>query len=146
MRYLLIFLLALCTACSSQQIVTKCQHKVEKSKYSSQESVGEAIKLQSQGFNNQKLYIVFAADWCSQCKKLYRLLQDAGIEKKIIFVDVDKTWGFLFSREMRVSGVPTLVILNSNKTIQSREGINKIITYLVANINKKDKDVKLIQN
>tara|TARA_Y100001968_G_scaffold170527_1_gene156008 strand:+ start:4442 stop:4876 length:435 start_codon:yes stop_codon:yes gene_type:complete len=144
MRYLLTLLLVLFTACGSQQTITKCQHKVEKSKYSSHKEVGEMLKAQSQGLSTETVYIIFSADWCWACNKLYRLLQDAGIEKKVVFVDIEKTWGFLFSREMGIKGVPALAIINSNKTIQVREGLNKILTYLVAHLDS-NKDIKLIQ-
>jgi len=144
MKYLLALLLAFCAACSGQQTIAKCQHKIEKSKYSSHKEVGEMLKSQSQGLSSETVYVIFSADWCGVCNKLYRLLQDAGIEKKVVFVDIEKTWGFLFSREMGIKGVPALAIINSNKTIQVREGLNKIITYLVAHLDK-NKDVKLIQ-
>ena len=102
------------------------------------------LKAQSGGLSTKPIYIVFAADWCGACDNLYRLLQDAGIENSVVFVDIERTWGFLFSREMGVNGVPTLAVINSNKTIQTRAGVNKIITYLVARLDK-NKDVELIQ-
>ena len=143
MKYLLIFLLALIPACN-QAVVKKCQHEISKSKYSSYQEVGELLKTQSQGLSSETIYVVFAADYCGACKKLFRLLKDAGIEKEVVFIDIEKTWGFLFSREMNVSNVPSLAIINSNKTIQIREGLNDVLMYLVTHTGKKNR-VELIQ-
>ncbi len=143
MRYWLTIFLIFFVACSGQQITKECQH--EKSKYSSKKELGKLLKNQSQGLSSETIYIVFSADWCNICIRLHHLLQDAGISKKVIFVDVEKTWGFLFSQEMGISGVPSLAVINSNKTIQIREGINKIVTYLVSHLDSKKKKIELIQ-
>ena len=144
MKYLLALLLVVCASCSGSQTIAKCQHEIKKSKYSSHEEVGKILKLQSEGQSSETIYIVFSADWCGACNKLYRLLQDAGIEDKIIFVNIEKTWGFLFSREMNIKSVPALAVINSDKTIQVKENFNQILMYLVTHLDKK-KDVKLIQ-
>lgn len=144
MMRVLPFLILLFSACSSQQVVSECQHMIKEPKYSTHKDVGEAIKAQSQGLSMETLYIIFAADWCEACNRLFHLLKEAKIDKRVIFVDIERTWGFLFSREMGAKGVPTLAVINSNKTIQIKAGLGNIMEYLTSRLGR-DKKIKLIQ-
>ena len=140
----MILLLSFLISCGGHGIKNVCEEKRVESKYSSYEKVGEALKAQSQGLSTGTIYIVFAADYCPACRKLFQVLKKAGIEKKVLFVDIEKTWGFLFSREMSVDNIPALAVINSNKTIQIKEGFHEVYKHLLSHAGKKRK-IELIQ-
>lgn len=144
MKTILILLLSLLVSCGGHGIKNVCEEKTVESKYSSYEKVGEALKAQSQGLSSETIYIVFAADYCPACRKLFQVLKKAGLEKKVLFVDIEKTWGFLFSREMSVDNIPALAVVNSNKTIQIKEGLHEVYKHLLSHAGKK-RNIELIQ-
>jgi len=145
MKFLLILLVTAFIACSGQQSYIKPTYEIMKSKYSSHEKIEKILKSQSQRSSLETTYIIFAADFCGTCNKLYDLLKEAGVEKRVYFLDVEKTWVFLFSKEMNISSLPTMAVIKNNKTIEVKKGLNNILMYLVAHLNK-NKEIKLIQN
>ena len=62
----------------------------------------------------------------------------------MLFVDIERTWGFLFSREMSVENIPALAVVNSNKTIQIKEGFHAVYKHLLSHAGKK-RNIELIQ-
>ena len=142
-KYLLIFLSAFCLACASPHVKRECD-PVEDSKYSSHKEVGELLKAQSEGLSSENIYLIFSADYCSACQKLYQILKKEGLNKKVIFIDIEKTWGFLFSREMNISSVPALAVITNNKTIQVHIGLKEVYFNLKKRMNS-GKNIKLIQ-
>ena len=144
MKTVLILLLSFVVSCGGHGIKNVCEERPEQSRYSSHKEVGEILKAQSQGLSTETVYVVFAADYCAACRNLFRALKKAGLEKKVLFIDIEKTWGFLFSREMSVKNVPTLAVINSNRTIQIKEGFPDVLRHLLLRLGKKS-EVDLIQ-
>ena len=144
MKTILVLLLSLLVSCGGHGIKDVREEQPVESKYSSYEKVGEALKAQSQGLSTGTIYIVFAADYCPACRKLFQALKKKGLEKKVLFVDIERTWGFLFSREMSVGHIPALAVVNSNKTIQIKEGFHAVYKHLLSRAGKK-KRIELIQ-
>ena len=117
----------------------RIQQERKQSKYASMQHVRKLLNDQSKGFSNKTIYVIFSASWCPSCTQLRKLLRDASIEDKVTFIDIDRTWGYLFSKEMGVNGIPALAVIKSDKTIEMRDNINKILVYLLANVDKNDR-------
>mgnify|MGYP001200199241 CR=1 FL=1 len=142
MKYLLVASLLISLSCSGQQ-VKKCP-ELQTTKYSSHKEVGELLKNQSAGIAYENVYVIFAADWCPSCQKLFVLLEDENLIGKVTLVDIEKTWGFLFSKEMNINSVPAMAVISSNKTIQVHVGLKEVYINLRKRL-KDGKEIKLIQ-
>ena len=81
-----------------------------------------------------KVYVLFSAPWCDSCEHLKKLLTQEGIINKIMILNVDKTENFLFSRDLGVKGLPALVVFDHGQISLPRHGANKILVYLIVNI------------
>ncbi len=136
MRYFLAFLLLLTFSCASKPV--KLAEEIPVPKYTSAKDFQKILKDQVDSKNQKTIHIIFSADWCPSCAQLRKLLKSAGIEHKLIFVDVDRTWAFLLSRKIGVKGIPALAIIKKDKMIETRENPNKILVYLLANIEKDE--------
>ena len=136
MRCFLTFLLLFSFSCGNTQ--QKVQQERKQPRYATSQQIKKVLNDQLEGRSKKTIYIVFSTSWCPACKRLRKLLRDAEIENQIIFVDVDRTWGFLFSKKVDVNEIPTLVIIKSDRTIETRNNVNKILVYLLANVDKKN--------
>ena len=136
MRYFLALLLLFSFSCGNPQ--QKSLQEREQPRYATAQQVKKALDDQFEGRSKKAIHVIFSTNWCPSCKHLRKLLRDAKIENQIIFVDVDRTWAFLFSKQIGINGIPTLAIIKSDKTIETRDDINKILVYLLANVDKKN--------
>lgn len=115
------------------------------------ELLQNSSRLETTELNNKVIGIYFSAHWCPPCRKFtpmlaeqYKALQAAGKAFEIIFVSSDKTqedfngyygtmpWLALpfedrdrkdkLSKKFKVSGIPTLVILNDQGNVITKDG------------------------
>ena len=83
----------------------------------------------------QKTYVVFGADWCKPCVKLKKLLKDAGIAHKIVFLDAEKLWVAKILLKLEYHWIPfTVVYQNGKQTGVIRYGVGPSLIFLIANI------------
>jgi len=136
MRFFLTLLFLFNFSCGNPQ--RKALQECKQPKYVTAQQIKRMLDDQVEGRSKKNIHVIFSASWCASCKQLRKLLRDAAIENQILFVDVDKTWGFLFSKQVGVKGIPTLVIIKKDQAAEKRDNMNKILIYLLANVNNKN--------
>ena len=83
-----------------------------------------------------KTYVVFGADWCGPCKKLNKLLKEAGIAHKIVFLNASEVWVAKILLDLHYQMIPyTAVYQNGKHTGVIRVGMNESLIFLLANVN-----------
>ena len=100
-----------------------------KSKYSSAEEFKSIAKD-----NSKELYLLFGAEWCPHCVSLQSRLKDAGISHRVILLNIDETWAFLLSRKLQIKSVPALAVISTDSVPIIRLGSDRILVYLLANV------------
>tara|TARA_B100000686_G_C16645811_1_gene892722 strand:- start:370 stop:738 length:369 start_codon:yes stop_codon:yes gene_type:complete len=83
----------------------------------------------------KKTYVVFGADWCAPCQKLKKLLKQAEISHKIVFLNASESWVADILIEIQYTGIPyTVVYENGKPTGVIRYGLHQSLIFLIANI------------
>ena len=127
-KFLFIILFFIVAACSSNSVLQV--KKEQPFAYATIQDVKNALA------SKNKTYVLFSSEWCSSCLHLKKLLKQEGIIDNILILNVEQTWAFLFSRQLKIEGVPTLFILENEIMSSPRTGANKILVFLLANIDK----------
>ena len=74
--------------------------------------------------SDKKVLVDFYAEWCAPCKKMAPYLAKMAIEMgdklTIIKIDADKNKTLL--EELKIDGLPTLMLYENNKLIWKNEG------------------------
>ena len=130
MRFILALFFIFFSSCASlpEPKCEKCP-AVENSRYT---SVEQFRKLTEK--NTGRIYLLFAADWCKPCTSLFDRLEEAKISHGITFLNIDETWAFVLSRNLKISSVPALVVIENEKILLSRHNANTILVYLLAHV------------
>lgn len=83
----------------------------------------------------QKTYVVFGADWCKPCVRLKKLLKDAGIAHKIVFLNAERLWVAQLLLKLEYPGIPLVVeYQNGKQTGVIRVGSGPSLIFLLANV------------
>ena len=82
-----------------------------------------------------KTYVVFGADWCPPCVELKKLLNQAGVAKKVVFLNASESWVAEILISLEYPGIPYTVVYKDKKpTGVVRVGKNPSLIFLIANI------------
>jgi thioredoxin-related protein len=90
-------------------------------------SISEAVSMSQQ--SNKSILVVFYADWCGPCQQLKRTtLSDPAIKEVIadhyVYVRVNADHSTSDVRKYRVTGLPTMMILDSNgEVLDQKRGL-----------------------
>jgi thiol-disulfide isomerase/thioredoxin len=80
-------------------------------------------------------YVVFGAGWCKPCVRLKKLLKDAEIAHKIVFLDSSDIWVQKMLLKLEYPGIPyTVVYQNGKATGVVRMGTGPSLIFLIANV------------
>ena len=124
--FLLCFLMIFQLSCAT---VTECTREhVEKSPYSSKNAVEKELNSNEQ---NKVVRLLFEAPWCNACKRLGVLMSQAGVEDRVLRLNIDETWAFISSRKIGINSVPTLVELRRDQPPVVVHGPDKIVMHLM---------------
>lgn len=83
-------------------------------------------------------YVVFGASWCKPCVRLKKLLKDARVDYKIIFLDSSDIWVQKRLLKLEYHSIPyTVVYQNGKPTGVVRAGLGPSLIFLIANIDPK---------
>lgn len=77
----------------------------------------EEFKELIEGEVNFKLY----AQWCNPCKNLQRQLEQQGLDKEFIKLDIERFDGLM--ADLRIISVPTLLKFSKGKEIKRAVGV-----------------------
>jgi len=82
--------------------------------------------------------IIFAADWCKSCEQLRNDLQKWDLGKNVVWVNVDERWVQSMLGGLEISGVPTLLVVETPKKehwahYSKRSGRGMIVLWLLNN-------------
>lgn len=124
--FLLCFLTIFCTSCTST-VACKKEH-VKSSPYSSKKSIEDKL---SSNEGNEVLRLLFEAPWCNACKRLDILMGQADVKGKVLRLNIDETWAFIFSKRFGISSVPALVELRKDSHPIIIMGADKIVMHLL---------------
>ena len=140
MKWLLIFFVFSLASCgpsivqerTSEIIVTYEGKEVYRagSKYSSMKQLSDSMNYNSSG-----TYIIFGADWCTNCRKLYKFLEQTDSMKKVTLLNVEEQWVSKMSMTAGIHSVPTMIVTNNAGDVVAIErGATKIALYLFENL------------
>lgn len=76
-----------------------------------------------------KKLILASATWCGPCHGLKKRLQDNNLYDKVEIKDADKDHEFF--KEHSIKSVPILVIIDSEKNVESVQGVDDIYKAIV---------------
>ena len=94
--------------------------------WASVDDVSAALK------SKKKKIIIFGAPWCKSCLKLKRLIKEANINKKIIYVNIEEQWAKDIFLKLDLSGIPTMLeVSKNNNQAVLKSGTSDIIMYLL---------------
>lgn len=132
---LIVMLSAFLTQCSAPQQTRRDVLKVvEYQGYISEHSLKELVRFNAEA--GEDTIIIFAADWCPQCKSLKRLMDTGGIDNSlgsIVFVSVDEEWGARLAELLGVLQIPAMIHFDSEGAVRKLSfGQYKILVYLMA--------------
>ena len=89
--------------------------------------------------SGEQLYIIFAARWCESCNFLFRALEQSGHKKFVNYVDVDEPWANSLAAHFKISGVPTMIVVDKDSNIENRfTGPSDIVMHLIINVETKN--------
>ena len=91
--------------------------------------------LKAQALIPSRKFLIFGAEWCGACRGLVKLIGDANIDtEEVIFLNVEHKWvRELLAQMGGLRMVPYMVEVKPNGDFgERREGLGKILTYLLA--------------
>jgi len=132
---ILFFLSASCTPYTPRKadLVVTYDDKVIKSSGPTWTTHEELVQIVAQ---NKKVYIVFIATWCEPCKTLVKISRTEGWLGKVHFLNIDEVWVSAIARDMKITGVPSLVVTSDHGGVTDKilYGLPQVATYLSVHI------------
>jgi thiol-disulfide isomerase/thioredoxin len=132
---ILFFLSASCASYTPRKadLVVTYDDKVIKSSGPTWTTQEELVQTVAQ---NKKVYIVFIATWCEPCKVLVRISKTEGWLGKVHFLNIDEVWVNAIARDMKITGVPSLVVASDRGAVTNKilYGLPQVATYLSVHI------------
>ena len=81
-----------------------------------------------------KKFLIFGAPWCGACTHLRKLLDQAELSHKVMFVNVDEEWAGHVAKFYGIKGVPTMFELGKNTKVDAvKVGPNSIVMHILIN-------------
>jgi len=79
-----------------------------------------------QKINSDKLVLVdFNAKWCAPCKEMKPILNEIEKENNIVLLKIDVDENPELAKEMKLEGLPTLILYKNNNIIWSKLGFTE---------------------
>jgi len=90
----------------------------------------------------QKKYIIFSARWCKSCTFLNKALEQSGHAPLVSQIDVEELWVQGLAKFFKITGVPTLLVVDEKDRIIKRSaGPSEIVMYLLINVKTEDEGI-----
>ena len=90
----------------------------------------DKISSQKTTSPGSKIYTFFLADRCKECPGFKKRVESLNLDGEVIFLNVELTWAFLISRQLGVTGIPTVVVFVNGNPVVGQTGADNIFKFL----------------
>tara|TARA_E500000331_G_scaffold14765_2_gene12967 strand:+ start:1904 stop:2323 length:420 start_codon:yes stop_codon:yes gene_type:complete len=77
--------------------------------------------------------VIFSADYCRACKLTKKALSQANLRVEVHYVNMEEEWVKQLASIMGIRSIPYMLhVGKSKRTIASRHGAGRVVTYLIS--------------